>query len=79
MVNKGNTVLIIEHNLDVVKRADYVIDIGPDGGKNGGQVVFCGTPKEMYAAESTITAKCLKLSVDERTLPKQELREYLRV
>ena len=78
MVNKGNTVLIIEHNLDVVKRADYVIDVGPDGGKNGGQVVFCGTPKEMYDAESTITGKCLRLSVDECSLSEQKLREYLR-
>lgn len=62
LVAKGNTVLIIEHNLDVVKRADWVIDIGPDGGKNGGTVVFEGTPKTMRDNSDTITAQCLRKS-----------------
>jgi excinuclease ABC A subunit len=62
-VDKGNTVIIIEHNLDVIKRADYIIDIGPDGGKNGGNVVFCGTPKEMAETSDTITARCLRSSL----------------
>lgn len=60
MVNKGNTIIVIEHNLDVMKRADYIIDVGPDGGKNGGQIVFEGTPKEMIENGNTITAMYLK-------------------
>lgn len=60
MVSKGNTVVIIEHNLDVAKRADYVLDIGPDGGKNGGRVVFAGTPREMHDNAHTITADWLR-------------------
>jgi excinuclease UvrABC ATPase subunit len=60
MVAKGNTVLIIEHNLDVMKRADWIIDVGPDGGKNGGEIVFEGTPKEMLQS-NTITARALKV------------------
>ena len=47
LVDSGNTVIIIEHNLDVIKQADWIIDIGPEGGKNEGKVVFQGTPKEM--------------------------------
>lgn len=47
LVDSGNTVIIIEHNLDVIKQADWIIDIGPEGGKNGGKVVFQGIPKEM--------------------------------
>jgi excinuclease UvrABC ATPase subunit len=60
MVKKGNSVIVIEHNLDVVKQADWIIDIGPDGGKNGGQVVFAGTPQDMLQNSSTITADCLR-------------------
>lgn len=45
LVDSGNTVIIIEHNLDVIKQADWIIDIGPEGGKNGGKVVFQGTPQ----------------------------------
>jgi excinuclease UvrABC ATPase subunit len=59
LVAHGNTVIVIEHNLDVVKQADYIIDIGPGGGKNGGQVVFSGTPKELLAATQSITSKCM--------------------
>lgn len=60
LVERGNTVIIIEHNLDVMKQADYIIDIGPDGGTAGGEVVFTGTPKEMIENAETITAKYLK-------------------
>ncbi|NMM62632.1 excinuclease ABC subunit UvrA [Clostridium sp. P21] len=63
MVDRGNTVIIIEHNLEVMKQADWIIDIGPDGGKNGGQVVFEGTPKEMLKKGNTITAKCLRKEI----------------
>lgn len=59
-VNRGNTVIVIEHNLDVMKQGDYIIDIGPDGGTNGGKVVFEGTPKEMVESSNTITAEYLK-------------------
>lgn len=52
LVDKGNTVIVIEHNLDVIKQADYIIDMGPDGGRGGGQVLSCGTPEEI--AESIL-------------------------
>lgn len=59
-VDRGNTVIVIEHNTDVMKFADYIIDIGPDGGTKGGEVVFTGTPKEMLEKGTTITAKYLR-------------------
>lgn len=59
-VERGNTVIVIEHNTDVMKLADYIIDIGPDGGTKGGEVVFTGTPKEMYEHGTTVTAKYLR-------------------
>ena len=60
LTNKGNTVLIIEHNLDVVKLADYIIDIGKEGGKKGGQVLCTGTPEEISKHPNSYTAKFLK-------------------
>ena len=62
-VKLGNTVIVIEHNLDVIKQADYIIDIGPDGGTSGGQVVFTGTPREMVDNSQTITAQYLRRSL----------------
>ena len=62
IVARGNTLIVIEHNLDVMKQADWLIDIGPDGGKNGGEVVFTGTPLMMIQKASTLTAQCLRLS-----------------
>lgn len=62
-VKRGNTVIVIEHNMDVVKLADYVIDIGPDGGTSGGEVVFTGTPSEMAEHGKTITADYLRKSL----------------
>lgn len=59
-VEKGNTVIVIEHNIDVMKQADYIIDIGPDGGSAGGEVVFMGTPQEMLQCSSSITAHYLR-------------------
>lgn len=59
LVAKGNTVLIIEHNLDVIKLADYIIDIGPEGGKYGGKIVASGTPEEVCKAKGSITAPYL--------------------
>ena len=55
LVDRGHTVIVIEHNLDVIKSADYIIDMGPDGGDAGGQLVACGTPEEV-AASKTLTA-----------------------
>jgi excinuclease ABC subunit A len=60
LVDKGNTVLIIEHNMDVIKTADYLIDIGPEGGDSGGNVVFTGTPEEMIKQSNSHTAFYLK-------------------
>jgi len=54
LVDKGNTVLIIEHNLDVIKLADYIIDIGPEGGKSGGQLIANGTPEEVVKNKKAI-------------------------
>ncbi len=60
LVDKGNTVLIIEHNLDVIKTVDYIIDIGPEGGKNGGKIVAKGTPEEVIKNKHSYTAHFLK-------------------
>ena len=60
LVDKGNTMIVIEHNLDVIKCADYIIDMGPEGGKGGGKVLFTGTPEEMIKSDAGYTAKFLK-------------------
>lgn len=60
LVDKGNTILVIEHNMDVIKLADYIIDIGPEGGKGGGQLIAKGTPEEVAQNKKSYTAKFLK-------------------
>ncbi|NRR02716.1 excinuclease ABC subunit UvrA [Brevibacillus sp. RS1.1] len=60
LVDAGNTVIVIEHNLDVISQADWIIDMGPDGGSNGGQVIFEGTPPQIIHAEQSITGRYLK-------------------
>ncbi len=60
LVDKGNTVIVIEHNLDVIKCADYIIDMGPEGGRGGGQVVATGTPEQVIQCENSITGRFLK-------------------
>lgn len=60
LVDRGNTVLVIEHNIDVIKVADHIIDIGPEGGDGGGQVLFEGTPEELVKVKESFTAKFLK-------------------
>ena len=60
LVDGGNTVIVIEHNLDVIKTADWVIDLGPDGGSRGGTVVATGTPEEVAMAEDSYTGQFLK-------------------
>ncbi len=59
-VEAGNTVVVIEHNLDVIKTADYLIDLGPEGGVGGGSIVCCGTPEEVAACEASYTGQYLK-------------------
>jgi excinuclease UvrABC ATPase subunit len=63
LVDKGNTVIVIEHNLDIIKNADWIIDIGPEGGKNGGHIVFEGTPEVIVKAENSLTGVYLKQSL----------------
>ena len=60
LIERGHTILVIEHNLDVIKCADHVIDLGPDGGDRGGELVVCGTPEEVAACERSLTGKFLK-------------------
>lgn len=60
LIDKGHTVLIIEHNLDVIKSADWIIDIGPEGGDKGGEVVACGTPEEVAADSNSVTGRFLR-------------------
>jgi excinuclease ABC subunit A len=59
LVEKGNTIIVIEHNLDLVKTADYVLDIGPDGGKRGGNVVAAGTPEQVAKVKGSWTGQYL--------------------
>jgi excinuclease ABC subunit A len=60
LADKKNTVLVIEHNMDVIKNADYIIDLGPEGGDAGGHIVTCGSPEEVIKSSKSYTAKFLK-------------------
>ena len=60
MVDKGNTVLVIEHNLDVIKSVDYIIDLGPEGGDKGGEVIAEGTPEKVMEGKASHTGIWLK-------------------
>ena len=60
LVDKGNTVIVIEHNLDVIKNSDWVIDLGPEGGEKGGRIVAEGTPENISNIKSSLTGKHLK-------------------
>lgn len=64
LVERGNTVLVIEHNLDVIKCADYIIDMGPEGGKNGGRIIAEGTPEDVALTLESVTARFLKKELD---------------
>ena len=59
-MDKGNTVIVIEHNLDVIKNSDWVIDLGPEGGEKGGRIVAEGTPENISNNKSSLTGKHLK-------------------
>jgi len=66
LVDKGNTVIVIEHNMDVVKVADHIIDLGPEGGEKGGEVVCAGTPEEIMKKGIGYTAKYLKRHIERK-------------
>ena len=66
LVSKGNTVIIIEHNLDVIKLADHIIDMGPEGGRRGGQLVACGTPEEVAKSGVGYTAHFLEKELSQQ-------------
>jgi len=74
LVARGNTVVVIEHNLDVIKSADYVIDLGPEGGNAGGRIVAEGTPEEVAADPESITGRFLKEKISQLSGP-PEVRE----
>ena len=73
LADSGNTVVVIEHNLDVIKTSDYIIDMGPDGGDRGGQVVACGTPEEVAKAENSYTGQYVKKMLNKY---KENLEKY---
>jgi excinuclease ABC subunit A len=66
LVDRGNTVLVIEHNLDVIKTADWIIDLGPDGGNRGGAIVAAGTPEDLAAIDASYTGRYLRPLVQAR-------------
>ena len=74
IVNNGDTVLVIEHNLEVIKMADYIIDLGPEGGNKGGTIVATGTPEEVANCSSSYTGYYLKRSLDEDKKRKEKIR-----
>jgi len=69
LVEAGNTVVVIEHNLDVIKTADYIVDLGPEGGDAGGEVVATGTPEQVAAVKGSYTGEYLKRALARRTVP----------
>ncbi|PCJ52437.1 MAG: excinuclease ABC subunit A [Planctomycetota bacterium] len=71
LVNKGNTVIVIEHNLDVIKSADYIIDLGPEGGEGGGKIVGIGTPEDIIEIKDSETGKVLKSVLSKKYLTKK--------
>ncbi len=60
LVDAGNTVLVIEHNLDVIKQADWIVDLGPEGGEAGGEVIATGTPEQVAEVEGSYTGQFLR-------------------
>jgi excinuclease UvrABC ATPase subunit len=68
LVDAGNTVIVIEHNLDVIRNGDWIVDLGPEGGTRGGEIVFTGTPTELLAAKGSLTAEYLRRTQPERAV-----------
>ena len=67
LVDTGNTIIVIEHNLDLIKTCDHIIDLGPEGGDNGGEVVAIGTPEQICKNERSYTGKFLKKYMNDET------------
>ena len=67
LVDTGNTIIVIEHNLDLIKTCDHIIDLGPEGGDNGGEVVAIGTPEQNCKNERSYTGKFLKKYINDET------------
>ena len=72
--DRGNTVLIIEHNMDIIKSSDWIIDLGPEGGETGGEVVAAGTPEQVALVSTSETGKCLASRLDGATYQQWQLR-----
>jgi excinuclease ABC subunit A len=66
LVDQGNTVVVIEHNLDVIKCADWVVDLGPEGGEEGGELIFSGTPEDLSLQEKSYTGSFLKTTLNRK-------------
>jgi excinuclease ABC subunit A len=66
LIERGNSILIIEHNMEIIKSADWIIDLGPEGGNQGGSVIFEGTPEELLKNNQSYTAKFLKTKMLEK-------------
>jgi excinuclease ABC subunit A len=69
LVDQGNTVLVIEHNLDVIKTADWIIDLGPEGGDAGGEIIAAGTPEDVAKVARSYTGQYLKTLLRKQTVP----------
>lgn len=67
LVDTGNTIIVIEHNLDLIKTCDHIIDLGPEGGDDGGEVVAIGTPEQICKNERSYTGKFLKKYINDET------------
>ena len=72
LTSGGNTVVVIEHNLDVIKCADYIIDLGPEGGDAGGTLIAQGTPEEVAKAKASYTGKYIKMALERKYLCEEE-------
>ena len=72
LIDGGGSLVVIEHNLDVIKSADWVIDMGPEGGSKGGQVVAVGTPEQIAAHEGSHTGHWLEAALQPRRMPARE-------
>lgn len=74
LTEAGNTVVVIEHNLDVIKVADYIIDLGPEGGDKGGTVVTCGTPEQVAEVKESYTGQYLKRVLNQQDKSTGEIK-----
>ncbi|MBW8320249.1 MAG: hypothetical protein K0M47_13140, partial [Rhizobium sp.] len=75
LVNQGNSVVVIEHNLEVIKTADWILDFGPEGGDGGGMIVAEGTPEDIVKVEKSYTGQFLKDLLERRPIKKRQAAE----